>query len=264
MGYGRYAAMHALSRVDRVPKALRRMSAAALAKLPLRGAMSSRASHLATLLRSADQPRQDRYSFTITAFADQHKVGGYGEAMRDCLDQSALDLFAPFLNEAESLVSGANWADIHVYLPDDLMVKVDIATMAYSLESRSPLLDHVLLEWAMTLPEDATIPGGTTKAIFKKAMEPFLPHDVIYRRKMGFGCPVDHWLRGELKEMAYDLLLSPLAQSRGIMDRNAVQVLLDEHCSGSNEHHTRLWPLLIMELWFRMWIDHNGAAQKES
>ncbi|MGY2989961.1 MULTISPECIES: asparagine synthase (glutamine-hydrolyzing) [Bradyrhizobium] len=264
MGYGRYATMHALSRVDNVPKPLRQMGVAALGRLPLGGKMASHAGHLATLLRSASQARQDRYSFTITAFADEHKVAGYGDAMRGSLGQSALDLFAPFLNEAESLVSGANWADIHIYLPDDLMVKVDIATMAYSLESRSPLLDHVLMEWAMTLPENVTIPSGTTKAIFKKAMEPFLPHDVIYRPKMGFGCPVDHWLRGELKEMAYDLLLSPLAQSRGIMDRNAVQVLLDEHCSGSNAHHTRLWPLLIMELWFRMWIDHEpGTAQKE-
>ena len=138
------------------------------------------------------------------------------------------------------------------------MVKVDIATMAHSLESRSPLLDHVFLEWAMTLPESVTIPDGTTKAIFKKAMEPYLPHDVLYRPKMGFGCPVDHWLRAELKEMAYDLLLSSQASSRGIVERNAVETLLDEHCSGANAHHTRLWPLLIMELWFRMWIDAGG------
>ena len=88
-------------------------------------------------------------------------------------------------------------------------------------------------------------------------MEPYLPNDVLYRPKMGFGCPVDHWLRAELKEMAYDLLLSPLAQSRGIMDRRSVQILLDEHCSGSNAHHTRLWPFLILKLWFRMWIDRK-------
>jgi asparagine synthase (glutamine-hydrolysing) len=135
------------------------------------------------------------------------------------------------------------------------MVKVDVATMAYSLESRSPLLDHVLLEWALTLPETATIPGGTTKAIFKKAMDAYLPREVLYRPKMGFGCPVDHWLATDLKEMAYDLLLSGQAMSRGIMERSAVENLLNEHCSGANDHHTRLWPLLILELWFRMWID---------
>jgi asparagine synthase (glutamine-hydrolysing) len=140
------------------------------------------------------------------------------------------------------------------------MVKVDIATMAHSLESRSPLLDHVLLEWALTLPENLTIPGGTTKAIFKKAMEPYLPHEVLYRPKMGFGCPVDHWLRGELKEMAYDLLLSSRATSRGIIKHDVVKTLLDEHCSGSQTHHSRLWPLLMMELWFQMWIDGDDGV----
>jgi asparagine synthase (glutamine-hydrolysing) len=255
MGYGRYAAMHAVSKIDHVPKWLRHLSASAATRLPLPGRMASRAERIAALLRADDQARQHRYSFTITAFADAHKVNGYGEAMRDHLNGSALDLLEPLLNEADSLVSGANWADIHVYLPDDLMAKVDIATMAHSLESRSPLLDHVFLEWALTLPENATIPNGTTKAIFKKAMEPYLPHEVLYRPKMGFGCPVDHWLRAELKEMAYDLLLSSRATSRGIMERRAVETLLDEHCSGAHAHHTRLWPLLILELWFRMWID---------
>jgi asparagine synthase (glutamine-hydrolysing) len=258
MGYGRYASMYAVSKMDHVPKWLRYMGAGAIEGLPLRGRTASRASRVASLLRSDTEARQHRYSFTITAFADSHKASGYGDAMRGYLSDSALDLLEPYLNEADSIVSGANWSDIHVYLPDDLMVKVDIATMAYSLESRSPLLDHLFLEWALTLPENVTIPGGTTKAIFKKAMEPYLPHDILYRPKMGFGCPVDHWLRAELKEMAYDLLLSPQASSRGIVGRSAVKTLLDEHCSGVNSHHTRLWPLLIMELWFRMWIDGEG------
>jgi asparagine synthase (glutamine-hydrolysing) len=258
MGYGRYVSMYGVSKMDHVPKWLRYMGAGAIERLPLRGRTASRASRVASLLRSDIEARQHRYSFTITAFADSHKASGYGDAMRGYLSDSALDLLESYLNEADSIVSGANWSDIHVYLPDDLMVKVDIATMAYSLESRSPLLDHLFLEWALTLPEDVTIPGGTTKAIFKKAMEPHLPHEVLYRPKMGFGCPVDHWLRGDLKDMAYDLLLSPQASSRGIVGRSAVKTLLDEHCSGANAHHTRLWPLLIMELWFRMWIDGEG------
>src|SRR5262249_17429664 len=125
----------------------------------------------------------------------------------------------------------------------------------HSLESRSPLLDHEVLEWALALPQNLVISGGKAKAIFKKAMEPYLPHEILYRPKMGFGCPVDHWFRGELKQMAYDLLLSRQAASRGIVQRDYVKTLLDEHCSGVNAHHTRLWPLLMMELWFRMWIE---------
>lgn len=255
MGYGRYTAMQAVSKIDHVPKWFRYLGAGAIDALPLRGRVGNRARKVASLLRADAEARQHRYSFTISAFADADKAAGYGEAMRAQLAESALDLLEPYLDEGETLVSGANWADIHVYLPDDLMVKVDIATMAHSLESRSPLLDHVFLEWALTLPENVTMAGGTTKAIFKKAMEPYLPNDVLYRPKMGFGCPVDHWLRGELREMAYDLLLSSRASSRGIVNRSAVQSMLDEHCSGRYPHHTRLWPLLIMEMWFRIWIE---------
>jgi asparagine synthase (glutamine-hydrolysing) len=263
VGYNRYAAMHALSKIDRLPKWLRHVGSMTVRALPLRGRMASRVGRISELLQADAQPQQHRYAFTITAFADQHKQSGYGEAMRDYLQDSALDILQPYFSEAGSLISGANWSDIYVYLPDDLMAKVDIATMAHSLESRSPLLDHVFLEWALTLPESATIPGGVTKAIFKKAMEPYLPREILYRPKMGFGCPVDHWFRSELKEIAYDLLLSPQASSRGIMKHAAVETLLDEHCSGANEHHTRLWPLLMMELWFRMWVDSDGSFAQQ-
>jgi asparagine synthase (glutamine-hydrolysing) len=263
MGYGRYKSMYAISRSDRWPKWLRSLGAGTLGNLPLRGRLASRATTLARLLGPDTRSRPHQYAFTITAFADEHKQLGYGEAMRSYAQCSALDILQPYFAEAAGLVSGANWSDIHVYLPDDLMVKVDIATMAHSLESRSPLLDHSFLEWALTLPEDVTLPRGETKAIFKKAMEPYLPREVLYRPKMGFGCPVDHWFRNELKEMAYDLLLSSAATNRGIVERRAVKALLDEHCSGSQAHHTRLWPLLMMELWFRMWVDPAGHRAQE-
>lgn len=264
MGYNRYASMQAVSRLDRLPKWLRHLGAQGIGALPLHGRTASRAAKIAGLLQADAQAPQHRYAFTITAFADEHKRAGYGEAMRGYLQTSALDILQPYFEEADSLVSGANWSDIHLYLPDDLMAKVDIATMAHSLESRSPLLDHVFLEWALTLPEDVTISRGVSKAIFKKAMEPYLPPEILYRPKMGFGCPVDHWFRDELKEMAYDLLLSPQATSRGIIERDAVKTLLDEHCSGAVRHDTRLWPLLMMELWFRMWVDADGRIAQET
>jgi asparagine synthase (glutamine-hydrolysing) len=260
MGYPRYATMNALSGLDFVPQWVRRLGAGALARIPCRGRLASRLERMSGLLQADEMARQHRYAFTITAFADEHKSSGYGDAMRQYLNTSALDVLAPYINRAPSIVSGANWSDIHVYLPDDLMVKVDIATMAYSLESRSPLLDHELMEWAITLPENVTIPGGSTKMIFKKAMEPYLPHDLLYRPKMGFGCPIDHWFRAELKDMAYDLLLSNRASDRGIMEKAAVMKLLDDHCSGAHAHHSRLWPLLMMELWFRMWVDAGDQS----
>jgi asparagine synthase (glutamine-hydrolysing) len=141
------------------------------------------------------------------------------------------------------------------------MVKVDVASMAHGLESRSPLLDHVLMEWAAELPEQLKLARGESKALFKSAMEPYLPHELLYRPKMGFGCPVDHWFRSELKEFAYDVLLSRSARERGLIHPTYVRDLLDEHCAFARDHHTQLWALLMLELWFQMWIDTSGARE---
>jgi asparagine synthase (glutamine-hydrolysing) len=101
---------------------------------------------------------------------------------------------------------------------------------------------------------------GITKALFKSAMEPYLPAKLLYRPKMGFSCPIDHWFRCELKELAHDTLLSQSARERGVFRSDYVRLLLDEHCSATHDHHTRLWALLMLELWFRMWIDAPAEA----
>ncbi len=140
------------------------------------------------------------------------------------------------------------------------MVKVDVATMAHGLEARSPLLDHMLLEWAAGLPDSVKMAGGVTKALFKAAMAPYLPREILYRAKRGFGCPIDRWFRGELKELAYDTLLSQSARERGVFRPDYVERLLDEHCTFRFDHQNRLWALLMLELWFRMWIDAPADA----
>jgi asparagine synthase (glutamine-hydrolysing) len=120
----------------------------------------------------------------------------------------------------------------------------------------------VLLEWAARLPSEVKMAGGTTKALFKAALAPLLPPEILHRRKMGFGCPIDRWLRRELKELAYDTLLSPVARGRGLFRPDFVRRLLDEHCSYRANHHTRLWALLMLELWFRTWIDGESAGAR--
>jgi len=257
VGYGRYATCRSLSRLDRVPRALRHAARRELARVarhvPAR--YGRRLHALESFLGGPDTPGSQRYAFTIAYFMDYQKRQGYAEGMGEFLCGSALDRLENYFGEAPDLVTGANWADIHTYLPDDLMVKVDVASMAHSLETRSPLLDHVLMEWAARLPLSVKMAGGETKAIFKKAMEPYLPHQVLYRPKMGFGCPVGDWLRHELREMAYDVLLSSAATGRGIFRRDYVERLLDDHVAGRVQHDTRLWALLILELWFRAWVD---------
>jgi asparagine synthase (glutamine-hydrolysing) len=120
---------------------------------------------------------------------------------------------------------------------------------------------HVLLEWAVSIRESIKMAHGVTKALFKSAMRPYLPARLLYRRKMGFSCPVDHWFRGELKELAYDTLLSQLARDRGLFRPDYLRRLLDEHCSSTADHHTRLWALLMLELWFCVWLDAPAETE---
>ena len=102
---------------------------------------------------------------------------------------------------------------------------------------------------------------GVTKTLFKSAMEPYLPAELLYRPKKGFSLPVDHWFRNELKELAYDVLLSQRATERGLFRQDYVRLLLDEHSGFARDHHTRLWVLLMLELWFQMWIDPPAKTE---
>ena len=265
LGYARYRAMHHLDRIDRLPGGLGRGRSAVARLLGMAPASIGRKLRLPQIRDMLDAPMGEparRYAGAIAFFGDCDKMAGYGEAMQGQLAHSALDLLAPYFARAENLVAGANRADFHTYLPDDLMVKVDVASMAHGLETRSPLLDHVLLEWAARIPSETRMAGGRTKALFKAAMAPYLPRAILHRRKMGFGCPIDQWLRRELKELAYDTLLAPAARERGLMRPEYVKRLLDEHCAYRANHHTRLWALLMLELWFRTWID--GAAATDA
>jgi len=263
LGYARYRAMRHLDRLDRLPGGLGRGRSAVARLLGMAPASIGRKLRLPQIRDMLDAPMAEperRYAGAIAFFGDCDKAAGYGEAMRGQLAHSALDLLTPYFARAENLVAGANRADFHTYLPDDLMVKVDVASMAHGLETRSPLLDHVLLEWAARIPPEIKMAGGRTKAIFKAAMAPYLPGAILRRKKMGFGCPIDQWLRRELKELAYDTLLAPAARERGLMRPEYVHNLLDEHCAYRANHHTRLWALLMLELWFRTWIDGASAT----
>ena len=260
LGYKRYKAMHLLSRLDRMPRWSRVGIERLLARAPAAAQRRFKVPRIRGVLQAPEEFPARRYASTLVSFTDRDKQQGYGEAMREQLKGSALDLIEPYFAEADDLVAGANWADIHTYLPDDLMVKVDVASMAHGLETRSPLLDHVLMEWAAGIPHEIKMARGITKSLFKSAMEPYLPAKLLYRPKMGFSCPVDHWFRGELKELAYDTLLSESARERGVFRADYVRLLLDEHCSATHDHHTRLWALLMLELWFRMWIDAPAEA----
>ena len=158
-------------------------------------------------------------------------------------------------SDAEHFLDKTLFVDVMSYLPEDLLVKVDIASMANSLEARSPFLDHKVMEFAASLPADLKLRGIETKYLLKHTLSDSVPKEILHRRKMGFGVPLDVWFRKDLKEMAYDLLLDKKCIDRGYFQKGAVQRLLDEHVSEQYDHSYRIWALLFLELWHTMFID---------
>jgi len=145
-------------------------------------------------------------------------------------------------------------SDLYSYLPGDLLVKVDIATMANSLELRSPMLDVNVIEWGVSLPRKYKIKGFETKHILKDVARSLVPANLIDRPKMGFGIPRAEWLRTEMKELVIDTLTDTTASQRGWLDPVQVKKVLDIHMSGQDKDNL-IWPMLMLELWARTWLD---------
>jgi asparagine synthase (glutamine-hydrolysing) len=145
-------------------------------------------------------------------------------------------------------------SDFASYLPGDLLVKVDIATMANSLELRSPMLDVNVVEWGVSLPRKYKIKGFESKHILKDVARTLVPADLIDRPKMGFGIPRAEWLRTGMKEMVIDTLTDTTATQRGWLNSAEVKKVIDIHMSGQDKDNL-LWPMLMLELWARNWLD---------
>nr|MBA3382836.1 asparagine synthetase B [Actinomycetota bacterium] len=141
------------------------------------------------------------------------------------------------------------------YLPDDLLVKADRASMANSLELRSPLLDHEVLTLGISLPDSLRLEGRRGKAALRRAFAHLLPPELAERAKTGFGIPLGDWFRGPLRELAGDTLLGARTRARGQLRPSVVERMLSEHARGQHDHGHRLWCLLVLELWQRSWLD---------
>jgi asparagine synthase (glutamine-hydrolysing) len=144
-------------------------------------------------------------------------------------------------------------SDFEHYLPGDLLAKADLATMANSLELRSPLLDHQVIEWANSLPAKYKVAGRESKHILKDIARTLVPAELIDRPKMGFAIPRADWLRNELRQMTHDLLTDEIARSRGWFDQHEIHKILNEHQNGQ-DRDSIIWPALCLELWARNWL----------
>jgi len=147
------------------------------------------------------------------------------------------------------------YLDLKTYLVGDINTKVDRASMAHSLEVREPLMDHQLVEWLATLPSSMKVHGQEGKFLLKKAMEPQLPRDVLYRPKMGFSVPLARWFRGPLKQRVRDAVLGDRLASTGWFNRSYLQHVVDAHQSGASDYSSAVWALLMFEAFLRNVVD---------
>jgi asparagine synthase (glutamine-hydrolysing) len=147
------------------------------------------------------------------------------------------------------------YVDFKTWLTHDILVKIDRMSMATSLEVRAPLLDHKVVEFAASVSPDLKYRGSTSKYLLKRHLDGRVPNSAIHRPKQGFELPVAAWLRGNLREMAQDLLLSPRALGRGYVDPARVRVLWRRHLGRVQDHSAQLWMLMVLELWHRTFVD---------
>jgi asparagine synthase (glutamine-hydrolysing) len=152
------------------------------------------------------------------------------------------------------------YLDLKTYLVGDINTKVDRASMAHSLEVREPLMDHQLVEWLATLPSSLKVRGQEGKFLLKKALEPQLPTEVLYRPKMGFAVPLARWFRGPLRQRVREAILGPRLAETGWFDRDYLNHLIDAHQSGARDYSAPLWTLLMFEAFLRNVVDDLPTA----
>jgi len=258
-GYERYAAMQLAQKYHRLPALLREsVLEQAVGLIPTSESRRSRVRDAKRFLKAASLPKVDRYLRWVSVFDPDHKRELYSETFRhETANFHARDLLDPWFAKANGtgIVDASLQADILTYLPNDLLVKVDIATMAVSLEARSPFLDHNVIEFAASLPENFKLRGLTTKYILKRVLKQLLPAENLNRRKMGFGVPIGQWFRGEMQPFLRETLLSERALQRGYFNPDAVKRLVDLHTRSERDYAHQLWTLMMLELWLQRFID---------
>ena len=260
-GYIRYQAMKAAGYFTALPGWAKRAALAAMEPFPEKTAPFNTVWRLRKFLQAVSQrDLATTYLSTVSFFKAEEKERLLSDGFKNALGR---DINYPeryiskLFNEGEgSLTEKIMYTDLRSYLPECLMTKMDIASMANSLETRSPILDHKVVEFAHLLPDNVKLRGFTgTKWILKEAFRDMLPRKIYKRGKMGFGIPLGPWFRGELKDYWAGACLSEKALGRGYFKREELFRLWDEHQRGARDHGYRLWALLMLELWHRQFAD---------
>jgi asparagine synthase (glutamine-hydrolysing) len=267
-GYDRYRAVAVAAMLDRLPDGPRRFLGGPLARaLPTSVKAKTRLRKMRRMLEGIGEPAETRYMRWVGLFDEPSRAELYSDDFLDTLsridpaeaDPASVLARAFLAAPRRDPVTQATIADILTYLPCDLLTKVDMASMAHSLECRGPFLDHRVVELALAMPlrRKLRLRGGRSKVVLKQAFADLLPPVIRTRPKMGFGVPLDRWFRGELKDEVRAVLLDPVALNRGLFRPEAVERLISEHTESKRDHAYKLWALLMLELWYRRWIDRR-------
>jgi asparagine synthase (glutamine-hydrolysing) len=266
-GYDWYIMARRLRWGDLIPLWLRQRLADSLQRLPPGWRQRQPIRKLSKLTAVMAKEPARRHARWPRACAPEDRWDLYTADYRAALGGSDpegifVDIFGR--TDAHNCTDAALNADVNLYLADDLLVKMDRATMAHALEARSPFLDHKLMEFVARLPTEFKLKGIQKKRLLKAAVRGQLPDVVLDRPKMGFSVPLARWFHKELRDMAHDIILSPRASERGYFQSKAVAMLLQEHCTGRRDHAENLWALLVLELWHRTFIDGEKLSQAHS
>ncbi|HKG62222.1 MAG TPA: asparagine synthase (glutamine-hydrolyzing) [Pyrinomonadaceae bacterium] len=258
-GYERYIAMGLTEKYRRLPYFFRElMIRQAVNLFPTDPTKRSKIKSAQRLLAVVERNKSGRYMHWMSTFNDETKQPLYSDFFREqTKGANATGVLETWMQRANGIgvVDALLLTDQMTYLPNDLLVKVDIATMAVSLEARSPFLDHHVIEFAASLPQNLKLRRLTGKYLLKKVLRKLLPSENLNRRKMGFGVPIGHWFRGKMQPFLREVVLSEKALRRGLFKPEAVRQLVELHMRGERDHSHQLWTLLMLELWFNRFID---------
>jgi asparagine synthase (glutamine-hydrolysing) len=209
-----------------------------------------------------------RYAHAATVFPDDYRSLMYqSDYFTSVRDHNPHDRLVKMFHPVGDLdmMAQMQYVDTQMYLPDDILVKVDKASMFNSLETRAPLLDQHLAEYVSSLPSAIRTRGNTLKYLLKKASANLVPPEILARPKKGFSVPIKHWFRGDLTNYARDLLDSPRAHQRGIFKPQFVRSLLEAHThSKLMNYSSAIWALLCLELWFQAYMDQPPVLEAQS
>jgi len=258
-GYPRYQAMKAVALYTKLPLTLRKTLFALIQTVPEGPPPHSTAWRVKRLLGLGLRHVEDTYLDTLSFFKEDHKEHLLADAVREARQPGAAPAYINHCIEHAKGTEGIEKflsADLHSYLPECLMVKMDIATMANSLEARSPFLDHEFAEWVAKLPASWKLKGFThPKHLLTEATRGWLPKQITTRAKQGFAVPMSRWLKGPLKSHLEDMLSPARIVQRGLFKPDQVARLLEENANGRIDHSYRLWALLMLEHWFQEIMD---------